>query len=45
MPDKELIRLKSKFIELDKDHDGTISVVEIKELMGKLGYKDTEKEI
>ncbi|CAD8049497.1 unnamed protein product [Paramecium primaurelia] len=37
--------LRQQFEEFDKDHSGTISVKEMTQIMKKLGFNDTEKEI
>jgi Ca2+-binding EF-hand superfamily protein len=43
--EEDLNKLKAKFIEIDIDHDGVISINDLLKMLRSLGYNDTEAEI
>jgi uncharacterized protein YneF (UPF0154 family) len=45
LTEAEISKLQAKFYEIDTDHNGMITLDELKELMGRLGYKATQNEI
>jgi calcium-dependent protein kinase len=45
IPDEEIENVREAFDQMDKQKTGLISVHELQEVMKKLGYKDSDKEI
>ncbi|KAI6660919.1 Glycerol-3-phosphate dehydrogenase, mitochondrial-like [Oopsacas minuta] len=43
--DEELVNLKKKFLEFDKDHDGQISVLDMRKVLENLQQRVTEQEL
>lgn len=41
MDEQDLNKLKSKFYEMDTNHNGSISLEELKQVMKRVGHKAT----